>query len=338
MINKIKIANKIISHHSPIFIIAEAGVNHNGRLDLALRMVDIAARSGADAIKFQTFKAVDVVIDKKESQLAMLRALELKEEYYEKIIKFCKKLGIIFLSTPHGGFSSVDWLQKLKVSAFKFGSGDITNLPVLEYAAKFKKPMILGTGMSTLIEVKEAIKCIKKVGNNKIIILHCTTSYPCPLGEVNLLAMQTLARELGVLSGYSDHTVGIQVPIMAATLGACVIEKHFTLDKTLAGPDHKASLEPHELAAMTQAVRNAKVILGSSGKKPTRNELLILKEARKSLATSSFVKKGDLFTAKNLAIKRPGTGLQPSLYANVLGKKAKYNIGINELITKHDYE
>lgn len=337
MINKIKIANKIISRHSPVFIIAEAGVNHNGRLDLALRLVDAAAAAGADAVKFQTFKAEDVVTGKKQSQLAMLRTLELKDEYYAKIIKHCKKRGLIFLSTPHGGFSSVDWLQKLKVPAFKFGSGDLTNLPLLHYAARFKKPMILGTGMATMAEVRAAIQTIKRAGNHKIIVLHTTTAYPCPPQDVNLRALQTMVQKFDVLVGYSDHTLGIQAPIMAATLGVRVIEKHLTLDTALPGPDHKASLAVGEFKLMVRAIRQVPVMLGSAKKGPVKSEVPMLKNARKSLVALVPIKKGEIFTAKNIGIKRPGTGLKPSRYFAVLGKKAKQNIQADSLITKKDY-
>src|SRR3989338_11588015 len=224
----IKIGNKEVGVGKPVFIIAEAGVNHNGRLDLALRLVDAAASAGVDAIKFQTFKAQEVATakadmasyqrkntGKRQSQLVMLKKLELKDEYYPRIIEHCKKRGIIFLSTVGGGFGSVDFLQKLNVPAFKFGAGDLANLPCLRHAAKFKKPMILGTGMATLAEVKEAIQAIKQVGNHKIIALHATTAYPCPEKDVNLRAMQAMAQKLDALVGYSDHTLLIQVTIIS---------------------------------------------------------------------------------------------------------------------------
>lgn len=334
---KIPIAWRTIGYGQPMFVIAEAGVNHNGNLATALKLVDAAAKAGADAVKFQTFKAEDVVIAKKQSQLAMLRTVELKEEHYAKIIKHCKKRGIMFLSAPHGGFASVDFLRKLKVPAFKFGSGDLTNLPLLQYAAQFKKPMILGTGMATLSEVKGAVQTIKKAGNNKVIVLHCTTNYPCSFNEVNLLAMQTMIQKLGVLAGYSDHTPGTQVSVMAATLGACVIEKHFTLDKTMSGPDHKASLEPTELKKLVQMIRDVRIILGSEQKEPVKSEAAALKNARKSLVALTFIKKGRIFTAQNIGIKRPGTGLEPSRYFEILGKKARQNIQVDSLITEKDY-
>ncbi|MEK9182969.1 MAG: N-acetylneuraminate synthase [Patescibacteria group bacterium] len=351
MIKKIKIGSKFIGKNQPVFIIAEAGVNHNGRLDLALKLVDAAVAAGADAVKFQTFKAGQVVIEtgkmaayqkknlgKEESQLAMLKKLELKEKFYKPIIKRCKEKGIIFLSTPHGGFESVDFLQKLGVPAFKFGSGDLTNLPVLQYAARLQKTMILGTGMATMKEVKEAVACIKKAGNEKIIILHCTTNYPCPFDEVNLSAMVMMMKKLGVLVGYSDHTLGTQVPIMAATLGACVLEKHFTLDKNMAGPDQVASAEPAELKKIIENVRKVKIVLGSAIKEPNKSEVPLIKIARKSLVTIKNIKKGEKFTRENIGIKRPGNGLSPKLFSLIIGQKAKKNLLSSAMIKIGDYE
>ena len=344
------IGNRAIGYNHSPFIIAEAGVNHNGRLDLALKLVDAAKDAGADAVKFQTFKAEQVVtsqgkmaeyqkknIGKTESQLTMLKKLELKENFYKPIIRHCRKKGIIFFSTPHGGFESVDFLQSLNVPAFKFGSGDLINLPVLQYAAKFKKPMILGTGMATLKEIKEAINCIKKTGNNKIIVLHCTTNYPCALDEVNLRAMQTMMKKLNVLVGYSDHTLGVQTAIMAVTLGACVIEKHLTLGKNMPGPDHKTSADPKEFKEMADKIKNVEVIMGSSRKKPAKSELLIMKTARKSLVSLHDIKKGEKFTKDNIGIKRPGTGIEPKYFYKIMGRKAKQNIPKDSLIKKRHF-
>jgi len=342
---KIKIGNKSVGLGQPVFIIAEAGVNHNGKLKLAYKLVDAAVWAGADAIKFQTFKAEDVVtsfgkmaeyqkrnIGKKESQLEMLKKLELPDNFYKPLIKYCQKKKIMFLSTPHGGFKSVDLLQKLKVHAFKFGSGDLTNLPVLQYAAKFGKTMILGTGMATLKEVRNAIEIIKSVGNNQIIVLHCTTNYPCPFEEVNLRAMRTMMKKLNVLVGYSDHTNGIQVPIMATTLGASLIEKHFTLDKSMSGPDHKASLEPNELKEMIDSIRKVKLVMGSEIKRSNKSEMSMMKDVRKSIIAIADINKGDVLTEKNMAIKRPGTGLSPSFWNKILGKIAKRDFKNGELI------
>jgi len=344
------IDKKRIGYNQQPFIIAEAGVNHNGKLDLALKLVDAAKKVGADAIKFQTFKAEQVVISKgkmaeyqkkntgkKETQLKMLKKLELREEDFKKIISHCKKKNIIFLSTPHGGFESVDFLQSLKVPAFKFGSGDLTNLPVLEHAAKFKKPMILGAGMATMKEVKEAVDCIKKAGNKKIILLHCTTDYPCLSEEVNLASMQSMMKKFpDLIIGYSDHTLGEQVPVMAVTLGAHVIEKHFTLDKKMKGPDHKASAEPQELKEIIEKIRNVETILGSSIKKPTASEKKYILIVRKSVISLTNIKKGGKFTKDNIGIKRPGNGLPPRILFNLLGKKAKRNIRADSLVRKAD--
>lgn len=345
----IEIADKKIFYQSPIFIIAEAGVNHNGNLKIAFKLVDAAAAAGADAIKFQTFKAGQVVtafgkmagyqkknIGRIKSQLEMLKKIELPDKFYKPLVNYCRKKKIIFLSTPHGGFESVDLLEKLKVPALKFGSGDLTNLPLLGYAAKLGKPMILGTGMSSLDEVRSAINIIKKAGNNKIIVLHCTTNYPCPVDEVNLLAMQTMKDKLGVLVGYSDHTLGLQIPIMAATLGACLIEKHFTLNRNMAGPDHKASLEPLELKAMVNAIRQVPQILGSKIKSPTASELTLIKVARKSLVARLNISKGTKITGKMLDIKRPGTGVKPKFICKVVGKLARKNITKDALISFKD--
>ena len=332
------------------FIIAEAGVNHNGSLDLALKLVDKAKEVGADAIKFQTFKANQVVtknvrmadyqkgnVGKKESQIEMLKKLEFKEDWYPKIIKRCKEKNIIFLSTPHGGFESVDLLQKIGVPAFKFGSGDLTNLPLLKYAAKFKKPMILGTGMATIDEIRKAINIIKSVGNNKIIVLHCTTNYPCAAEKVNLRAMQTMMKDLDVMIGYSDHTIGTQVPVMAVALGAQIIEKHFTLDNKMKGPDHKASANPEVFKKMVDEIRQAEIILGSKEKKPTKGEIKNINIVRKSLVAIRGIKKGEKFTKENINIKRPGTGLPPKYYFKILGKISKMAIKADNLIKKNDF-
>lgn len=341
----LKIADKIVGENRPVFIIAEAGVNHNGRLDLALKLIDAAKTAGADAVKFQTFKTEQVVTKevkmaeyqkkntgKEETQFSMLKKLELEESFYPKLLSYAKNKKIILLSTPHGGFESVDLLREIGIPAFKFGSGDLTNLPVLQYAAGFKKPMILGTGMANMVEVKEAVDCIKKTGNNKIIVLHCTTNYPCPDEEVNLRAMQTMMKELNVLVGYSDHTLGFQTPLMAAALGACVIEKHFTLDRSLPGPDHKSSLEPEELNDMIRMVKKSQIILGSAVKEPTVSEKKIKSIVRKSIVALDDIGRGDKLTMANIGIKRPGTGIAPKYISTLIGRKAKEYIKKDYLI------
>ncbi len=349
--NNIKIGNKFIGPNQPVFIIAEAGVNHNHQLDLALKLVDAAADAGADAVKFQTFRAEQVVtpeakmagyqrknIGQAESQFAMLKKLELKEEYYPELIKYANKKNIVFLSTPHGGFQSVDFLHSLNVPAFKFGSGDLNNLPLLQYAAKFKKPMILSTGMGNVVEIKEAVATVKKAGNQKIILLHCTTDYPCRFEDINLRAMKTLMNFPGILVGYSDHTHDTQTSVMAATLDACVVEKHLTLDKNLPGPDHKTSLEPGEFKNLVEQLRKIPVILGSFKKAPTKRELKYLPLVRKSIVTTVDIKKGEKFTKENLGIKRPGIGLSPRYYSSIISKISRRDIKADTLINRKHYE
>jgi N-acetylneuraminate synthase/N,N'-diacetyllegionaminate synthase len=344
---KIKIGDKFIGEKEPCFIIAEAGVNHNGDMNLARKLIDAAREAGIDAIKFQTFKAEDLVtekgkmadyqkknIGKKQSQLEMLKKLELKERDFIELKKYCNKKKIIFLSTPHTE-DAIDFLEPL-IPAYKIGSGDLTNLPFLEKIAKKKKPIILSTGMANLEEVREAIKTIKKAGNNKIILLHCTTSYPCPLEDVNLRAMLTLKKEFDLPVGYSDHTLGILVPIMAMAMGAKVIEKHFTLNKNLPGPDHKASLEPKELKEMVKLVREAEKVLGSGIKKPTKSEEKIKKVARKSIVARVDITRGNIITRDRLIVKRPGIGIESKYLNRIIGKRVKRDVNKDELIKFKD--
>ena len=346
----LKIGDNIIGDNKPVFIIAEAGVNHNNKLKMALDLVDIATQAGANAIKFQTFRAEDVVVAteqmapyqkkntrKSATQLKMLKSLELNDSFYAPIVKRCKQKKILFLSTPHGGFQSVDFLQKLHIPAFKFGSGDLANIPVLEYAARLKKPMILGTGMATMIEVRDAVMAIKRAGNSKIVALQCTTNYPCPFDEVNLVAMQAMSKELDVLIGYSDHTLGSQASIIATALGACVIEKHFTLNKKLSGPDHQASLDPKEFKDFVEDIRSTSVIMGSEIKRPTSSEMSIIKKIRKSIVSQRFIHKDEIFSNQNISIKRPGTGLPPKKYYYIIGKKAKRDIKKDSIISFYDF-
>ena len=345
----IKIADKKIGLGYPIFIIAEAGVNHNGKLNLAKKLVDAAIEAGVDAVKFQTFKSKGVVTDKADTatyakknlgrdvkQVEMMKNLELDYDNFKILKKYCDSKNIMFLSTPHS-FDAIDFLDEL-VPAFKFGSGDITNIPALKYAAKKDKPMILGTGMTTLQEVKEAVESIKKTGNDQVVALHCTTNYPCPFEEVNMNAMKTIQKELDCLIGYSDHTLGITVAIMAATLGAVVIEKHFTLDQTLPGPDHKASLEPEELKNMVTEIRNVEKALGSFEKKPTPSEKKIMPNVRKSIVANRDIIKGDIIKKEMLDIKRPAKGITPKEINNIVGKKTRRKIQKDEFIMKKDIE
>jgi N,N'-diacetyllegionaminate synthase len=346
----IKISGKTIGEKSSCFIIAEAGVNHNGKLDLALKLIDQAASSGADAIKFQTFKAVDVTINQnkmadyqkknlkyKKNQIEMLRDLELPDSFYPTLIERCKKKRIIFLSTPHGGENSVDFLEKYDLPLYKIGSGDLTNLPFLEYISKKKKPILLSTGMSYLNEVIEAVKIINKFNKN-LVLLHCTTNYPTLLEEVNLKAMQTMQKKLNVLIGYSDHTSNLFVPSIAVAMGACVIEKHFTLDKSMLGPDHAASIEQGEFKKMVDMIRETEKIMGEGVKKPTKSEIKTAKIARKSIVAIIDIKKGDLLTKKALYIKRPGTGILPKYLNNLIGHQVKGDIPHDSLIRKESVE
>lgn len=348
---EIKIGKKVISSKSPVFIIAEAGVNHNGSLRMAKRLIDVAVNSGADAIKFQTFRAEQVVIPevemagyqkkntgKTESQFAMLKKLELKEEYYPELIKYAKKKNIIFLSTPHGGFESVDFLNSLKTPAFKFGSGDLNNLPLLQYAAKLKKPMIISTGMSTLQEIKEAVDAIGKMGNHQIIILHCVSNYPAQFSEINLRVLPVFMKKFKFSIGYSDHTLGGEASLAAVSLGVNVIEKHITIDKNLPGPDHLCSLNPVEFKQMVSSIRKIEKSLGQAEKKLTQDEIKISKVVRKSVVAVKDIKKGEKFTRENLGIKRPGTGLPPKYYFSILSKNCLSNVKADTLISKKHYE
>jgi len=343
---KMKIGNKKIGDNSPCFIIAEAGVNHNGKLENAKKLVDIAKRAGADAVKFQTYKSEGVATKKADTadyakrnigknikQYEMIKKYELKYEDFVKLKKYCDKKNIMFLSTPHS-FDAIDFLEDL-VPAYKFGSGDITNLPALEYAAKKGKPMIIGTGMSTIKEIKEAINTIKKQRNKNIITLHCTSNYPCNLEEVNLRAIKTMEKKLDCLVGYSDHTMGITVPIMAATLGAVIVEKHFTIKKSLKGPDHKASVEPNELKKMIEEIRNVEKALGSYEKKPTKSEKKIMKNVRKSIVAKNKIKKDTIIKRNMLEIKRPGNGVEPGKIYDIIGKKTKREIKRDEIIKQN---
>ena len=325
-----------------VFIIAEAGVNHNGNVSLAKKLVDVAKKAGADAVKFQTFKSEDLVTNnakmaeyakkntkKIESQITMLKRLELPNRDFVELKKYCDRKGIIFLSTPHTE-SVIDFLDSL-MPAFKIASGDLTNLPLIEKMAKKKKWIILFTGLVNLQEIREAFAAIRKFSKKKISLLHCTANYPCPINQVNLRAMISLQKKFEkkfapLEIGYSDHTQGIMVSVAAVAMGACVLEKHFTLDRTLPGPDHKASLEPQELEAMVEAVRNIEIALGDGVKKPTESENKIKEIARKSIITNRDIKKGQTIKREMLAIKRPGTGIAPKYVGRVMGMTARKNL------------
>ncbi len=353
---KMKIGYKLVGDGESSFIIAEAGVNHNGDLELAKKLIDVAIEAGADAIKFQTFKAENLVtkdagicsyqeknLGGKKSQLEMLKEFALDYADFKKLKKYCDEKGIIFLSTPHTK-DAAEFLKDL-VPAFKIGSGDLNNLPFLKKIASYGKPMILGTGMSTLEEVKEALHTIYAEGNREVVMLHCTTNYPCPIREVNLRAMQTMQKELDCLIGYSDHTLGIEIPLIAKKLGAVVIEKHFTLDKDMQGPDHKASLEPDELKKMIGFLKNSandvesqEIIMGSFQKKPTNSELEIMPTVRKSLVASVDIPSGSKITEKMVVVKRPGTGIPPKEINKIMGKIAEKDIKKDDIIKWSDFK
>ena len=327
-------------------IIAEAGVNHNGDLELAKQIVKAAANAGADLVKFQTFTAERLAIDsapkadyqnqttdQKQSQFSMLRQLELTAEMHEQLIVYCSKEGIGFFST---GFDleSVDYLASLGADRFKIPSGEITNLPYLRHVGAFGKPLILSTGMATLGEIEAALDACEIAGTprSRITVLHCNTEYPTPMQDVNLRAMCTIRDAFGVAVGYSDHTLGIEVPIAAVTLGATVIEKHLTLDRNLAGPDHKASLEPDEFAVMVRAIRNIEQAMGDGIKRPSPSEAKNKPIARKSLVAARSIKAGEQFTPENLTAKRPGTGVSPMRWDKAMGRTATRDYGADEMI------
>lgn len=329
-------------------IIAEAGVNHNGSIELAKHLIEEAAKAGADFVKFQTFKA-DLLVSKTakkaeyqkknigdgdDTQFAMLKKLELNEATHFELIAHCEKCGIKFLST---GFDkeSIDFLDSLNIPFFKIPSGEITNKPYLQHIASKKKVVVISTGMANMTEIKAAISVLTENGvpKDQLTVLHCNTEYPTPMEDVNLNAMLHIQRELGVHVGYSDHTNGIEIPIAAVALGATVIEKHFTLDRNLPGPDHKASLEPNELKAMVQAIRNVEIALSGSGiKEPSPSEIKNKDIARKSIVASKDIRKDELFSEVNLAVKRPGNGISPMLWDDIIGQKAIKDFDADEII------
>lgn len=330
-------------------IIAEAGVNHNGDIAIAKKLIAAAADAGADLIKFQTFTAKNLVsasapkaeYQKKttgssESQLEMIQKLELSREDHEVLIKECHAHGIGFFSTAFD-FQSFDLLMELGcLEKIKIPSGELTNLPLLRYMSRFGKPLMLSTGMANLGEIEAAIEVIETAGTPRqlITVMHCTTEYPTPMEDVNLLAMVTMKQAFQVSTGYSDHTPGIEIPIAAVSLGATVIEKHFTLDCNLPGPDHKASLEPHQLRMMVEGIRNIEMALGDGIKRPTKSEARNKLVARKSLVASRPIKVGETLTAENLTAKRPGTGISPMLWDEIIGTKAVRSFERDELIEK----
>jgi N,N'-diacetyllegionaminate synthase len=341
----IVVGQRSIGSNEPCFVIAEAGVNHNGSLETALLLVDAAVGAGADAVKFQTFIAERVVSASApkaayqrettgagESQLEMVKKLELPAEAFQEIQNYCRSAGIVFMSTPFEE-ASADLLERLNVPVFKIPSGEVTNLPFLEHVARKQKPMIVSTGMADLDEVRTAVELIRSCGNLSLVLLHCVSSYPASPGSANLRAMFTLAREFAVPVGFSDHTLGIEVTLAAVALGASVIEKHLTLDKTLPGPDHRASLEPHEFAAMVRGVRVVESALGDGRKKPAPEELDTAAVARRSLVSSRALALGTIVTGDAISTRRPGTGLPPSMRSKLIGRRLNRDVKAGEVFS-----
>lgn len=329
---------------SKVFIIAEAGVNHNGSIEIARKLVDEAALAGADAVKFQTFKAENLVCrnakkadyqmettDGNESQFDMLKKLELTPDMHRELIEYCSQKKIMFLSTPFD-IDSLRYLLQCGIEIIKIPSGEITNYPYLREVGRTGRPVILSSGMSGLDEVKAAVNVLREYGSKDITVLHCNTEYPTPYSDVNLKAMLTIKEELGVAVGYSDHTPGIEVAVAATALGAVVIEKHFTLDKNMQGPDHKASLEPHELCEMIRQIRNVELALGDGLKVPSESEKKNIDIVRKSIVAKKVIKLGDLFTEDNITTKRPGNGVSPMRWNEIIGQRAVRDFEVDELI------
>jgi len=331
---------------SKVFIIAEAGVNHNGSIELAKKLIDVASEAGADAVKFQTFKAEKLVskkaikaeyqkkaTDSDESQFDMLKKLELDLDTHIKLIDYCKNKNIIFLSTPFD-HDSISLLDSLGLEIFKIPSGEITNLPYLREIGSLSKKVILSTGMADIGEIEDALDVLVEAGtlNSDITVLHANTMYPTPMEDVNLRAMLTIGNTFDVAYGYSDHTLGIEVNIAAVAMGASIIEKHFTLDKNMKGPDHKASLEPSELKEMVKSIRNIEIALGSSLKKPSPSEIPNMAIARKSIIAKCDIKEGDILSENNLTIQRPGIGISPMKWDEIIGSASSKDYKEDELI------
>jgi len=338
----ISIAGRSVGAGAPVFFIAEAGVNHNGDPALAHRLIEVAAAAGADAVKFQTFRTEALVsrhapkapyqvetTGGAESQLEMLRKLELSVETFASLAKACQARGILFLSSPFDQ-ASADDLERLGVAAFKTGSGELTNLPLLDHLAAKRRPIIVSTGMATLDEVATAVATVG--GRAPLALLHCVSAYPTPPQETNLRAMATMRARFACPVGFSDHTPGLTVSVAAVALGASIIEKHFTVDRTLPGPDHRASLDPAELTALVAAVREVEASLGDGDKRPTPAELPTRAVARKSLVAAHALRRGEMLTAAGVAVKRPGTGIAPGELDRALGRRLLRDVAVDEVI------
>lgn len=341
---KVRIGDRLLGEGEPCFVIAEAGVNHNGDVNLAKKLIDVAREAGADAVKFQTFKTEEVFsIEAKkvkyqkettgtdETLFEMIKKLEFSERDFEDLYAYAQERKIAFLSSPFDG-GSVDLLDRLGVPAFKIASGEITNFPLLRHITAKGRPIILSTGMSTLAEVEDALNVIQDEGMKDIILLHCVSNYPAKIENTNLKAMETLRQAFELPVGLSDHSLGITIPVAAVALGACVIEKHFTLEKNLPGPDHQASLEPDELKEMIRAIRGVEKALGDGIKRSVAEEEEIKKASRRSIVASVDIPEGAIITQEMLAIKRPGTGIEPSHLDTIIGKRAKKDIKSGEPI------
>lgn len=342
---KIKIGDKAIGAGEPVFVIAEAGVNHNGDLNIAKQLVDVALDAGADAIKFQSFNAESLVTDsapkadyqlrttsQAESQLEMLQKLELSADAHRDLQAYCQRKGIMFLSTPFDE-KSADLLDTLQVPAFKISSGDLTNSPLLEHIAKKGRPLIISTGMSTLAEVKAAVETVKRSGCEQLVLLHCVSNYPSDPAETNLRAINTLQKTFGVPAGFSDHSEGTEIALGAVALGAAVVEKHFTLNRNMAGPDHRASLEPEQLRQFIRGIRTIEASLGTGEKVPASSELEVAKIARRSLIAMQDIPVGTLISRQMIGLKRPGTGLPPALLDSIIGRRTLVDIRSGSMLT-----
>jgi N-acetylneuraminate synthase len=341
---KVRIGDRALGDGEPCFVIAEAGVNHNGDLRLAKKLVGLAKEAGADAVKFQTFRAEDVATagagkadyqirttGAGESQLEMIRKLELSAGDCREIASCCRERDIMFLSTPFDP-GSADLLEEIGVAAYKIASGEITNFPLLRHVARKGKPVILSSGMSTLQEVENAVRCIEGEGQRRIVLLHCTSNYPASAGSVNLKAIATLKRAFGYPVGFSDHTEGIMASVLAAARGACIVEKHFTVDRSMPGPDHRASLEPEELKALVKAIRDAGAMMGDGIKRPAPEEENTRRVARRSVVADTDIEVGTVIGESMLNVKRPGTGIEPAMIGEIVGKMARRHIRKDTLI------
>ena len=345
MVNELRVGGHAIGYGHPCFVIAEAGVNHNGDVGLAKELIDESASAGADAVKFQTFKTAKLVTRgatiaeyqksvelADETQFGLLKRLELSADAHRELVTHCQRRNVLFLSTPFEE-ESVDLLAELGVLAYKVGSGELTDLPLLSHIARKSKPMVLSTGMATMVEVDAAVRVVRESGDPPLALLHCVSNYPAAAEDVNLRAMQTLRSAFGVPVGYSDHTAGIEIACAAVALGACIVEKHVTLDRSMSGPDHRASVEPNDLRALVAAVRRIEAALGDGRKKPAVAEMAVSQAVRKSLVAACDISVGTLVTDDMIVLRRPGTGLLPTARPTVVGRRSIVSIPEGAVIT-----